>query len=212
MRKLLWFIPLLAAVSAGAQSAGVFLRASTNEITVPFTNQLAFTNTLGLTNVSLELSNVTALLLELQTNVEEVLPSLSEMTSNATVSTSSNQLQAAAPVVPGPASPFLTPTGRLTPTQPTLVSVTLGTNTITMDQSTFRAVATLQDDLAAMLPVLQALNGTTATNVTVNSNAENSTALFTNRFTAITNLFPGIMTNRFITPLTNQSRLGISPF
>lgn len=208
MKKYFYFMAILAAVSAGAQS-GVFLRPSTNEITVPFINPIGFTNSLGLTNESLEMSNLTEVLLDLQTNVEEALPALSEMTSNATVAVSANQPQASAPVVPGPASPFLAPTGRPNPVQQTLISVTLGTNTFTMDQATFRAVATLQDDLAGMLPVLQALNGTTVTNV--NTNLNNSTAAFTKPFEAITTPFPGL-TNRFILPMTNQSSLGMTPF
>jgi hypothetical protein len=212
MRRLFWSAIVLTALSTGAQTGGVFLRAPTNAFTFPLTNQLAFTNSLGLTNdfSAIQMADLAALLLGLQTNVEETLPVLSFMTSNATVEISSAQNpQAAAPVVPGPASPFLPPTGRTNPAEPTLLAVPLGTNTVLMDQSTFQGVATLQNDLAALLPVLQALNGTTVTNV--ETNGENITAAFTNDFPAMTNFSPGVMNNGFVTPLTNQSRILSSP-
>jgi hypothetical protein len=212
MRKIFWTAIALANISAGAQTGGVFLRAPTNAFVFPLTNQLAFTNSLGLTNdfSAIQMTDLAALLLELQTNVEKTLPVLSSMTSNATVEVSSAQnQQAAAPVVPGPASPFLPPTGRTNPAEPTLLAVPLGTNTILIDEITFQGVATLRNDLASMLPILQALNGTAVTNM--NPNGENITAVFTNQFPAMTNSFPGLTTEGFVTPLTNQSRILSSP-
>lgn len=201
----------------------VFAIPLTNNAVFPFTNVLGFTNTLpgGFTNTLvqptnlslLRLSNVMSLLLTLQTNIEITLPVLGVLTSNATVTLPSTNPQVPAAVMPltqAPAGIFLPPTGQVT-NQPPVISMTLGTNVIEIDPSTFQGLVLLRDDLQQALPVLQMLNGTAPgqTNAFVQAPA----------MTPLTNLFTPALrgfglrprTGGFPPPLTNGSRVLSNP-
>lgn len=173
----------------------------TSPFASPLTNSLGFTNSLiQVTNVSnLELSDVLAILLGLQTNVEESLPVLSFLTTNLNSAASSPTdlvTGAVAPITSNPAS-LLPPTGAATGAgaqQQTSFSMRIGTNIFTIDPPTFQALVTLRDNLEQALPVLQALNGTTPTNTTS----------VTGRPPVVQNtLAPPPVTKGFFTPITN---------
>src|SRR4051812_20584244 len=82
---------------------------------IPLTNQVPFTNTVvPPTNLTtIQLSNVVTLLLTLQTNIEETLPVLDLIQSNAIVVSvgPTNGLRGVIPPLTNPANPILTPTG-----------------------------------------------------------------------------------------------------
>jgi len=129
----------------------------TNQLVLPLTNQIGFTNTLvPPTNdfSTLQLTDLLTTLLTLQTNIEEALPVLALVTSNVTVAEAggTGQVQGGGAAI----------TGALT--AQTAFSMTVGTNTFTIDQPTLQALVVLRDDLEQALPVLQALNGTSPTN------------------------------------------------
>jgi hypothetical protein len=206
-----------------SSSAPVFAIPLTNNAVFPFTNLLGFTNTLvgGFTNTlvqptnlsHLRLTNVVTLLLNLQTNVEETLPVLGVLTSNATVAIPSGTTQAAPTIVPitqAPAGMFLSPTGQSTNQQTPLISMTLGTNVIEIDPATFQGLVQLRDVLEQALPVLQMLNGTAPTETNTFITSPITTPL-TNAFVPARNFgfrpltrgFPPPLTQAFPPPLTN---------
>jgi hypothetical protein len=168
---------------------------------VPLTNNIGFTNTLvQMTNVSgLQLNDVLTRLLSLQTNIEESLPLLSFLTTNINLAGPSQPNQFTGPIEPltsGPA-PLLTPTGAATgQQQPVSFSMTVGTNTFTLDPATLQALVILRDDLELALPELQALNGTSPTDVpgTVAPAVVNN----------VNTLTPSRITTGFFVPFTNM--------
>lgn len=217
IRTTLVFFTLWAAVevsplsSAPAQTSmgHNVVGALTNRPGFPLTNGLGFTNTLvHATNLStLQLSNVLELLLSLQTNVEQALPILTTLTSNANFEASSGTPQVPTTVIPFtsiPGVPLVSPTDQSanTSVQPTNISTILGSNILEFDPATFEGLVSLQTDLEHALPVLQMLNGTapSETNALTPTGVENPFALGTN-----TPVVP--LTNGFFLPLTNQSRV-----
>jgi hypothetical protein len=208
MKKIFFTMAAVLATWAGTQtvqmnSASAQMPAFTGAVNpltnqpTPLTNELGFTNTLvQVTNVStLQMSDVLAILLNLQTNIEESLPVLSFLTTNVNAPNPSQTNQfvgAIAPITSGPA-PLLTPTGAATgQQQPTSFSLTVGTNTFTLDPPTLEALVILRDDLERALPLVQALNGTSPTNTpgTTGTSVGNTLA-------------PSPARNGFFTPLTN---------
>lgn len=219
MKKILLTILIPAAIWSGARSFDMNSASAqmngfqTNP--TPLTNQIAFTNTVvPITNLSaLQFADISTLLLELQTNVEETLPALTLATTNPTVINFPAPVQslgAVAPITSGPPGFFLTPTGsatgRATP-QPPSFEVQVGSNVVTIDQATFQALVNLRDQLQQDLPLLQALNGTTASA----TNTGMVTTILLQPLPGITNMFSAPITNGFTTPLTNQMRFP-SPF
>lgn len=168
----------------------------TNPFATPLTNSVGFTNTLvQVTNVSaLQMSDVLATLLTLQTNIEEALPVLSFLTTNVNVPLPAQTGQMAGAIAPITSAPApLTPTGAATGhQQPTSFSMTVGTNTFTLDPATLQGLVQLRDDLERALPVVQQLNGTAPTNVP--NAAVTSAVAFT----------PTPVRNGFFTPFTNM--------
>jgi hypothetical protein len=193
MKKIYFMILVLGVVWAGAQtpqmtsasaqiqsfmtSPVVPLASSevlplTNQLVFPLTSQIGFTNTLvPPTNdfSTLQLTDVLTVLLSLQSNIEETLPVLALVTSNATVAGAGENggiPGAVAPITSNPSGLMLPPTGAAHGALPaqTSFSMTVGTNTFTIDQPTLQALVVLRDDLEQALPVLQALNGTSPTN------------------------------------------------
>ncbi|HLX71839.1 MAG TPA: hypothetical protein VKV04_19665 [Verrucomicrobiae bacterium] len=209
--------------SAQTSTMPIFAIPLTNNAVFPFTNLLGFTNTLpgGFTNTLvqptnlslLSLTNVMSLLLNLQTNIETTLPVLGVLTSNAAVTLPSGTPQSPGAVVPltqAPAGIFLPPTGQVT-NQPAVISMTLGTNVIEIDPSTFQGLVQLRDDLQQALPVLQMLNGTAPVQTNAFTPASIMTPL-TNSFTPATRGFGMTpLTGGFPPPLTNASRVLSNP-
>ena len=201
----------------------VFSIPLTNNSVFPFTNLLGFTNSFpgGFTNTLvqptnlslLRLTNIVSLLLNLQTNVEVTLPVLGVLTSNATVALSSGTTQTPSTVVPitqAPQGMFLPPTGQVNTPQPTVISMTLGTNVIEIDPPTFQALVQLRDDLEQALPVLQTLNGTAPRQT--NAFTQSPTVIpLTNSFTPAANFGVRPFSGGFPPPLTNQSRVLSNP-
>jgi hypothetical protein len=170
------------------------------------TDLFGFTNTVvQVTNTSsLQLNDLVTLLLNLQTNVEETLPVVSTVLSNAVVADTnfntapSNEFQGAVgPITSNPAS-LVTPSVNGAPQS---FSLTVGTNTFIIDPPTLQALVILRNNLERTLPVLQALNGTTPQTVT---NPPPPVAVFPNL--PVTSLAPPPITNMVTTPLTNQSQ------
>jgi hypothetical protein len=195
----------------------------TNNAVFPFTNLLGFTNTFmgGFTNTLVQptnlsllgLTNVVSLLLNLQTNIEETLPVLGFLTSNATVALPSGTTQNPTTIVPitqAPAGMFLPPTGQVTNQQSPVISMPLGTNVIEIDPGTFQGLVQLRDLLEQVLPVLQMLNGTAPAETNTFTTLPIVTPL-TNSFTPARNFgfrpltrgFPPPLTRAFPPPLTN---------
>lgn len=217
---------LLASINplfAQTATAPVIAIPLTNNEVFPFTNLLGFTNSLqgGFTNTLvqptnlslLRLTNIVSILLNLQTNIEETLPVLGVLTSNATVTLPSTTSQAPATVVPltqAPAGMFLPPTGQVNAQQPTVISMTLGTNVIEIDPRTFQALVQLRDDLEQTLPVLQMLNGTAPRQTNTFSSLPINTPL-TNAFTPAVNFGLNPLTGGFPPPLTNQPKVLSNP-
>ena len=206
MKKIIFTIVASISVWAGSQtlqmiSAAAQTSAFTGQVT-PLTNQLAFTNTVvDATNLSsLQMSKVVTLLLALQTNVEQTLPALAFLESNATfvnVSATNQATGAVAPITSNPTSLFAPQTNG---TQiPTSFSLRLGTNLFTLDPATLQAIVVLQGDLAQVLPVLQSLNGTSPTP----TNTLSVTTTFLNP--AVKSFAPPPLTGGFLAPLTNMS-------
>ena len=199
--------------SAFAQTsvAPGMLLPNTNRLVLPLTNGLGFTNTLvHATNLSaLQLSNVVDLLLSLQTNIEEVLPVLTTLTSNATFETAAGQVpQTVPPLTSSPAGASLPPTGRVTnPIPEQTIAMPLGSNIIEIDPATFQGLVSLRDDLELALPVLQMLNGTAPSQTNNNTNTLLTPTGFTNPFPAVTNFPITPITHPFSAPLTNQSHI-----
>ena len=196
------------AISAGTQSAHLdYASAQTPAFTgavMPITDPFAspLTNNLGFTNSLVQVTNLTAIqmsdvlgrLLSLQTNIEASLPVLSFLTTNINVTTppQTTQFGAIQPITSNPAP--LTPTGAASGRQPaTSFSLIVGTNIFTIDPSTLQALVTLRNDLELALPELQALNGTTPTNI--------SSAI---QPSAVNTLAPSPVRNGFFTPFTNM--------
>jgi hypothetical protein len=213
MKKVVSSILIFCAVWAGSRTLEI--NSASAQITgltgLPsLTDQFGFTNTLvQVTNVSnLQLNDVVALLLNLQTNVEQTLPALSLVISNAAVANanvSSNNLATPfqgfiAPITSNPAGLVSAPTTGIDATQSQSFSLVIGTNTFTIDPPTLQALVILRDNLERSLPVLQALNGTTPQPAT---NSVSSTPFFPNP--PVTTFVPATITNIFSTPLTNQS-------
>jgi hypothetical protein len=151
------------------------------------------------TNLSaMELSDVVALLLSLQTNVEETLPVLDLIESNAAAASASTvPLNGPfAHITSNPQSLFSPPTGT-GGQQQTSLPVRVGTNIFDIDPATLQAITTLRQNLAQALPALQALNGTSPT--LTNGVTSSST------FSPPRNFVPAPLTNGFFTPLTNMS-------
>jgi hypothetical protein len=213
MKKIYFTILILGVVWAGARTpqmnsasaqVGAFTMSPviplTNQLVLPLTNQIGFTNTLvPPTNdfSALQLTDVMTLLLSLQTNIEATLPALALVTSNVTAAGSAGTSQvpsAVAPITSNPPSLVEPSTGAGVAPQ-TSFSMTVGTNTFTIDQPTLQALVVLRDDLEQALPVLQALNGTSPTN------ASAPVAPVANP--APVSFSPTPVTNGFFTPMTN---------
>ena len=164
---------------------------------IPLTNQAPFTNTLMQpTNLStIQLSNVVTLLLTLQTNIEETLPVLDLIQSNAiVVSTLPTNALGIAPPLTNPASIGLPSSAR----PQTSLAVTIGTNTFEIDAPTLQALFILRDNLQQSLTVLQALNGTEP------SPTNSAPALpppFSFTPPPVTNFSPGPLTNNLAVPV-----------
>jgi hypothetical protein len=212
MKRIFFTIVTSAVIWGGAQmpqmnSASAQTDAFTGNV-VPLTNLMAFTNTVvPTTNLSaLQFEDVMSLLLSLQTNVEESLPALTVVTTNALPAVNPapapvQTLGFVPPITSGPPDFFLTPTGAATgQALPPSFVVKVGTNTLTIDQATFQGLVTLRDQLQQTLPLLQALNGTAPSP----TNAGTVTTILIQPLPAITNLPVTPITNGFATPLTNQ--------
>src|SRR5437868_5096237 len=120
MRKIIFTFVLLWGVWVGSQSMQMNSASAQSGAFTPFTNQpagpltnqmVAFTNTVTEpTNLSaLQMSDVVSLLLTLQTNLEQTLPVLAFVESNATFVSSSGNIGvpgAVAPITSNPASLF----------------------------------------------------------------------------------------------------------
>jgi hypothetical protein len=211
MKKIFAIMSL--ALWAGAHSVSMNSSlAQTGNITrtiIPLTNQVPFTNTLvPPTNLTtIELSNVVTLLLTLQTNIEETLPVLDLIQSNAFVVSvgPTNGLRGIAPPLTNPASPILTPTGAASgsPRRQTSLVVKIGTNEFEIDAPTLLALFSLRQNLQQSLTALQALNGTEPTN-----SPPPATSLIpppiTNLPPTVTNFSPGPLTNTLSVPPTNK--------
>ena len=203
--------------SAFAQTSAVphTVLPNTNVMVLPLTNGLGFTNTLvPVTNLSnLQLSNVVTLLLSLQTNIEQALPVLSTLTSNATFETAAGPLsQSGMPLTTNAAGALPPITGQVAGpvTQLNAIAMPVGTNIIEIDPATFQGLVSLRDDLEIALPVLQQLNGT-APSQTNSTNHLLTPTGFTNPIVSVTNLFIAPLSQPFTTPLTNQSHLTTIP-
>lgn len=147
---------------------------------VSLTDVFGFTNTVVPPTVApnLQLNDLDTLLLNLQTNMEETLPALSLILSNAANTSAQGTIS----------------------TQQQSFSLTVGTNVFAIDPPTLQALVILRNNLEQTLPVLQALNGTSpqpATNTPTPTVFQNS---------PVTSFAPPPMTNMAFTPLTNQSR------
>jgi hypothetical protein len=213
MKTILFALVTFAGLSAGAQtlqtsSAGV----ATNAFTftpIPLTNQAPFTNTVvAPTNpAAFQLSNVVTLLLMLQTNIEQTLPVLDFIQSNAVVvsATPTNINHGfATPMtsIPDPLGVGLTPTGASSGTDApqatvTSLSVQIGTNNFDVDAATLQAIFVLRNDLQHALPSLQGLNGTSPTP----TNSPAPTVLNP----GVTNFSPGPLTNPLTAPQSNMA-------
>jgi hypothetical protein len=179
---------------------------------IPLTNQVPFTNTVvpptSLTTI--DLSNVVTLLLTLQTNIEETLPVLDLIQSNAIVVSvePTNDLRGVAPPLTNPVNPILTPTGAMSGSSPpqTSLAVRIGTNELGIDAPTLEALFLLRGNLQQSLATLQALNGTEP----VPTNSLPPTSLIPFPITGfpppVTNFSPGPLTNTITVPFT------LSPF
>jgi hypothetical protein len=215
MRKIIFTFALALGVWAGSQTlqmnsasaqVGTFTP-FTNQPVSPLTNQIAFTNTVvEPTNLSaLQMSDVVNLLLVLQTNVEQTLPALAFVESNATFvnpSAAGGAGGAVAPITSNPPSLVASQTNAVQ--LPTSFSLRIGTNTFTLDPATLQAIIVLENDLARTLPVLQSLNGTSPTP----TNTISVTRTFLNP--AVQSFAPPPLTGSFLLPLTNMSPFIIS--
>lgn len=210
MKKIFCTIVTLGAICLGLHSLQMnSAAAQTSKVTttiIPLTNQAPFANTVvSATNLtSTQLSNVVTLLLTLQTNVEETIPVLDLIQSNAIVVSvaPTNGLRSLVP-------PFTSNPAR--PARPqTSLAVKIGTNTFGIDVPTLQALFVLRDNLQQALAMLQALNGTAPTP----TNAPPSVSLIpppiTNLPPPVTNFSPGPLTNQLSVPLTPTGSL--SPF
>jgi hypothetical protein len=176
---------------------------------IPLTNQAPFINTVvPSTNfTTIELSNVVTLLLTLQTNIEETLPVLDLIQSNAFVVSvgPTNGLRGIAPPLTNPVGGTLTPTGAASGSsrRVTSLAVRIGTNEFEIDAPTLQGLFILRQNLQQSLTVLQALNGTQPTN-----SPPPPTSLIpppiTNLPPTVTNFSPGPLTNTLRVPLTNM--------
>lgn len=202
--------------SAFAQTSMVpHVLPNTNRLVLPLTNGLGFTNTLvPVTNLSnLQLSNVVDLLLSLQTNVEETLPVLTTLTSNATFETAAGPVsQSVVPLTTNAAGALPPPTGQTAGgiTQLSTIAMPVGTNIVEIDPATFQGLVSLRDDLELALPVLQQLNGT-APSQTNSTNHLLTPTGFTNPIVSVTNPPIEPLNQPFTTPLTNQSHITTIP-
>ena len=173
----------------------------TSRTIIPLTNQAPFVNTVvppaNLTTI--QFSNVVTLLLTLQTNIEETLPVLDLIQSNAvvvSVAPTSSSLGIAPPLT-NLINPILTPTGS---TQPqTSLAVRIGTNELSIDASTLLGLFVLRGNLQQSLPILQALNGTEPTNASPPPASLIPTPT-THLPAAVTNFSPGPLTNTITIP------------
>lgn len=222
MNKFLFTIAIVLGVCAGAQSLQTESAAAqigqmgtaagaANFTPIPLTNQIAFTNTLvpATNGANFQLSDLVTLLLTLQTNMEEALPVLDFVQSNASVVsvTPTNTIQGfAAPMTsipPSLGSSALTPTGAASGTnrpEVTGLSIHIGTNDFNINAATLQAIFVLRNNLSRTLPVLQSLNGTTTPPPTNNPGA---TPFFSS---SVTSFSPGPLTNAVTVPLTNFIR------
>jgi hypothetical protein len=207
MKKILFAIALVLGVWAGSHTFPTNSALAQNGpfmgTVIPLTNQIAFTNTMvDVTNLpTLSMDDVITLLLTLQTNIEQTLPALAVVESNATFVklSSDNTTQGfVAPITSNPASLF---SGQTNPVSQGVVSFSLriGTNTFDLDPATLQAIVRLQDDLARALSVVQALNGTLPTA----TNTISVTKTFLNP--AVRSFAPPPFTGSFFVPLTNSS-------
>src|SRR4051812_42186416 len=157
MKKIFLTLVTLCGILAGSQSLQInsaFAQTGTIATTlIPLTNQVPFTNTVvAPTNLShIQLSNVVTLLLTLQTNIEQTLPVLDLIQSNAVVVTvmpTNQPLAFIEPITSNPAN-TLTPTGaasgRAKPQ--TSLAVKIGTNTFGIDAPTLQGLFILRGNL-----------------------------------------------------------------
>jgi hypothetical protein len=218
MKKIFFTIVTLCGICVGAYSLQMHSAAAqTGNVTttiIPLTNQVPFTNTVVTpTNLTtIQLSNVVTLLLTLQTNIEETLPVLDLIQSNAIVVSvePTNRLGITVPLTNLINNPTLTPTGAASGRRHTSLAVTIGTNTFGIDAPTLQALFILRDNLQQALTVLQGLNGTSP--VPTNSLPPSATFIPP----PVTNFSPGPLTNRLSVPPTNTPPFvmsnGQSPF
>jgi hypothetical protein len=217
MKKIFITIVTVCGICVGARSQPMnFAAAQAGNVTttiIPLTNQVPFTNTVvTLTNLStIQLSNVLTLLLGLQTNIEETLPVLDLVQSNAIVVSvePTNRLGITTPLT-NLNNSTLTPTGAANGRRQTSLAVTIGTNTFGIDGPTLQALFVLRDNLQQALTVLQSLNGT----VPGSTNSLPPPATFIPP--PVTNFSPGPLTNQLTVPLTHTPPFvmsaGPSPF
>ncbi len=218
MKKIFFTIVTLCGICVGAHSLRMNTAAAqTGNVTttlIPLTNQVPFTNTVvPPTNLTtIQLSNVVTLLLTLQTNIEQTLPVLDLIQSNAVVVSvePTNRLGINMPLTNLINNPTLTPTGAPHGRRQTSLAVTIGTNTFGIDGPTLQALFILRDNLQQALTVVQALNGT----VPAPTNSLPPSARFIPP--PVTNFSPGPLTNQLSVPPTNQPPFGMlngqSPF
>lgn len=237
MKKFVTTILFVCAILIGARTSLDSAFAETTNtfpvIAIPLTNNnvFAFTNLLGVANgfpggftntlvrptnlASLRLTNVVTLLLGLQTNIEEVLPVLAILTSNAAVAVSSGSSQFPAAVVPitsAPAGLFLPPTGQVTASNlPATIYLGLGTNILKIDPPTYQALVELENDLEQTLPVLQDLNGTAPRQTNPPVPLTPTMAPLTNLFSPVNNFGFAPLSTGFAPPLTNAPQIINSP-
>ena len=202
MKKFLFTVATLCGLCAATAQTGMV----TTTI-IPLTNQVPFTNTVAPpTDLStIQLSNVVTLLLTLQTNIEETLPVLDLIQSNAVVVSvmpTNHPLSFVEPITSNPAN-TLTPTGAASGTNrpQTSLAVKIGTNSFGIDSPTLQGLFVLRVNLQQSLGLLQQLNGTTPTPTQA---VTFPLPPLTTTTPPVTNFSPGPLTNTFA-PLPNQS-------
>jgi len=176
---------------------------------IPLTNQAPFISTvMPATNLNtIQLSNVVTLLLTLQTNIEETIPVLDLLQSNAIVVSvmPTNGLREVAPPLTNSVTPDLPAAGSLR--AQTSLAVKIGTNEFGIDAPTLLALFRLRNNLQQSLTTLQALNGTAPTS-SVPAAPALSPPPRNFPATAVTNFSPGPLTNSLRFPLTNMPQFG----
>jgi hypothetical protein len=211
MKKIFALVVLSCGLLAGTHSmpmnSAVAQTGTIRTTFIPLTNQAPFINTVvPATNLTtINLSNVVTLLLTLQTNIEETLPVLDLLQSNAVVMSvaPANGLQGAAQPLTNAMTPISPPSG--SSQRQTSLAVRIGTNDFVIDAPTLLALFILRGNLQQSLTTLQSLNGTEPTNSVPPPAAPLLPFPITNLPPPVTNFSPGPLTNTISMPLTNPS-------